>query len=279
MKAQQNRSDLGAALATRFSDGADLDVDIAGESASRLMPLAGRGSVRQFKDTPVSPDLLRLLSALALAAPTKSDLQQRDIVMVTDPALRASINLLIDDQSWIAEAPAMLVFCGNNRRQRQIHEMRGRPFANDHLDAFFNAAVDAGITLTAFVMAAETLGLGCCPVSALRNESEKVSHLLGLPDHVFPVAGLAVGWPTERAPISPRLPLGITFHENRFSEDGIEEAIAAYDPSRHYEAQRFVEEYGEDNGYGWSEDKARQYSKPERADFGAFIRSKGFRLD
>lgn len=279
MNVQQNRSDLGAALAARFSDAADLDVDIAGESESRLMPLAGRGSVRQFKDTPVLPDLLRLLSALALAAPTKSDLQQRDIVMVTDPALRGSLNLLIDDQSWIAEAPAMLVFCGNNRRQRQIHEMRGHPFANDHLDAFFNAAVDAGITLTAFVMAAETLGLGCCPVSALRNESEKVSHLLGLPDHVFPVAGLAVGWPAARAPISPRLPLGVTFHENRFSEDGIEEAIAAYDPSRHYEAQRFVEDYGEDAGYGWSEDKTRQYSKPERADFGAFIRSKGFRLD
>jgi len=31
--------------------------------------------------------------------------------------------------------------------------------------------------------------------------------------------------------------------------------------------------------YGWSEDKARQYSKPERADFGAFVRAKGFRLD
>ncbi len=31
--------------------------------------------------------------------------------------------------------------------------------------------------------------------------------------------------------------------------------------------------------YTWSEDKARQYSKPERANFGAFIRAKGFRLN
>lgn len=279
MKVQQNRSDLGAALAARFSDGGDLDVATVGEAADLLMPLAGRGSVRQFKDTPVSPDLLRLLSALALAAPTKSDLQQRDIVMVTDPALRASINLLIDDQSWIAEAPAMLVFCGNNRRQRQIHQMRGHPFANDHMDAFFNAAVDAGIALAVFVVAAEALGLGCCPVSALRNEAEKVSHLLGLPDHVFPVAGLAIGWPTKRAPISPRLPLGVTIHENHFSEDGIAETIAAYDPLRRYQTQRFADEYGEAPNYGWSEDKTRQYSKPERADFGAFIRSKGFCLD
>jgi nitroreductase/FMN reductase [NAD(P)H] len=31
--------------------------------------------------------------------------------------------------------------------------------------------------------------------------------------------------------------------------------------------------------YGWSEDKARQYAVPERADFGAYVRARGFRLD
>ena len=68
-------------------------------------------------------------------------------------------------------------------------------------------------------------------------------------------------------------------HENRFGEEGIEQAIADYDPSRRYRSQRFVEDYGEDPAYGWSEDKARQYSRPERAGFGAFVRRKGFNLD
>jgi nitroreductase/FMN reductase [NAD(P)H] len=36
---------------------------------------------------------------------------------------------------------------------------------------------------------------------------------------------------------------------------------------------------GEAPFYGWSQDKARQYSVSERADFGAFIRDKGFNLD
>lgn len=267
---------LAAALAARFSDGAEL---AAHQDSEALRRLAARGSVRYFKPEPVDPQLLRLLSALALAAPTKSDLQQRDIVIVSDPALRAAINALTADQPWTAGAPSLLVFCGNNRRQRQIHAMRRRPFANDHLDAFFNAAVDAGIALAAFVLAAESQGLGCCPISALRNDPEEVSRLLGLPDHVFPVAGLAVGWPAETPAISPRLPLAVTVHENRFSETGIEAAIAAYDPSRRYRTQRFVEDYGEDPAYGWSEDKARQYSKPERAGFGAFVRGKGFKLD
>lgn len=63
------------------------------------------------------------------------------------------------------DLPALLFFCGNNRRQRRIHELRNRPFANDHLDAFFNATVDAAIALSAFVLAAEAEGLGHVPLA------------------------------------------------------------------------------------------------------------------
>jgi nitroreductase/FMN reductase [NAD(P)H] len=135
---------LRAALAARFEDAATLrdlaDADAAPEAATTLAGIAGRGSARHFTTEAVSGDLLRLLCAVALSAPTKSDLQQRDIVIVTDPALRAALNELVADQPWTATAPVLLVFCGNNRRQRLIHGWRGHPFANDHLDAFFNAA-------------------------------------------------------------------------------------------------------------------------------------------
>ncbi|WP_420347828.1 nitroreductase family protein [Pelagibius sp.] len=279
MDRSQGLDALQSALAARFSDAESLRIDDPLTGLESLAKIASRGSVRHFKPEPVDPALLRLLAAVALSAPTKSDLQQRDLVVVTEKDLRAKLGRLIDDQAWTAGVPSLLVFCGNNRRQRQIHDWRGHAFANDHLDAFFNAAVDAGIALATFVVAAEALGLGTCPISALRNDAEQVSDLLGLPDHVFPVAGLAVGWPAEAAPISPRLPLSVTLHENRFDEDGVREAVTAYDPSRRYAAQRFVEDFGEDTAYGWSEDKTRQYAKPERTGFGAFIRGKGFRLD
>ena len=44
------------------------------------------------------------------------------------------------------------------------------------------------------------------------------------------------------------------------------------------ESQRFVERFGYSEPYGWSEDKARQYSVPERHNFGPFIRGHGFGL-
>ncbi len=273
-------SELRNALGFRFSDAPPVAGEFAG--LETLARLAGRGSQRHFTEAPVDADLLRLLAAVALAAPTKSDLQQRDIVCIADPALRRAINGLVAEQAWVEKAPALLVFCGNNRRQRLIHDWRGRRFVNDHLDAFFNAAVDAAIALGAFVSAAEAAGLGCCPVSAIRDRAQEVSDLLALPQHVFPLAGLAVGWPAAPATVSKRLPLSATVHVDRYDPGPLRETVAAYDRERAaaqpYESQRFTEEFGVADDYGWSEDKARQYARPERADFGAFVRRKGFDL-
>jgi nitroreductase/FMN reductase [NAD(P)H] len=249
--------------------------------------LAERGVVRWFKPEPVPYELLHRLCALALCSPTKSDLQQRDIVIVDDAALRQKIVGQLAEgprgQAWLKDVPALLIFCGNNRRQRLWHEWRGKPFANDHLDAFFNASVDAGIALSAFVLAAEAQGLGACPISVIRNRAAAVSDMLGLPSHVFPVAGLGVGWPAVAPKQSMRLPLDITVHRNGYREDDLRAAIDGYDRRREaaqpYREQRSVETFGKAEPYGWSEDKARQYAVPERADFGAYVRSRGFKLD
>jgi nitroreductase/FMN reductase [NAD(P)H] len=222
------------------------------------------------------------LFACALSAPSKSDLQQADIVHVADRAKIKAIADSIPDMPWIAHAPVFLVFCGNNRRLRQAGEWHGKPFANEHLDHFMNAAVDAAIVLATFIRAAEAAGLAACPISHVRNHPHELSRMLALPECVFPVAGLCVGYPAEAGRISARLPLEVTVHTDRYDESGIREKIDAYDRRRHalapYRRQRYGDRYPDAAFYGWSEDKARQYSVPERADFGAFIRSKGFSL-
>lgn len=276
---------LKAALAQRFGAEADtLAGDVAGDAPPAIWQgLAARGSVRDFRDPPPTLEELRMIAALALAAPTKSDLQQRDIILVHEPAQREALAALVAEQTWTACAPAFAVICANHRRQRLIHEMRGPAFANDHLDAFFNASVDGGIVLAAFVLAAEAYGFGVCPISAIRNRAGEASDLLGLPEHVFPVAALAVGRPAKTPEISLRLPLSATVHEGKFDDAVQREAIDAYDARRAaeqpYARQRRGAELGEVEPYTWSEDKARQYNMPERADFGAFIRAKGFKLD
>ena len=272
---------IADAVRYRFGE-APASVDAATPGLDSLLPLLNRRSQRRY-DTgrAVEPALVRLLCAAALSAPSKSDLQQRDIVVLEDAAQRRRVTALLNDD-WIDTAPCFLVFCGNNRRQRQLHEWHGHAFANDHLDAFFNAAVDAAIVLGTFVAAAEAVGLGCCPISVIRNHAAKVSDILGLPPHVFPVAGMTLGWPSEPGAVSLRLPLSLTVHRDRFDETAIRERIDAYDHRRAavqpFRRQRYEADYARVDFYGWSEDKARQYGRPERADFGAFVRAKGFDL-
>lgn len=266
-------------LARRFGeDFAPASVDLGVGPLSRI---AGRGSARAFSDKPVDPALLRLLLGVAFSSPTKSDLQQRDVVIVDDPELRFALHDIIRHR-WLDTTPVLLVVCGNNRRQRQLHEWRQKPFANDHLDAFFNASVDAAILLANLVVAAEAVGLGACPLSQIRNDAARASSLLGLPDHVFPVAALALGWPAEIQEVTPRLPLDLTVHHNKFDDANARALVEAYDRRRDeiqpYARQRDEAEHGRAEFYGWSEEKARHYSKSERGDFGRFVRDKGFDL-
>jgi nitroreductase/FMN reductase [NAD(P)H] len=272
---------LQDALAERFGERLPVDPSLAGLAA--LAGIASHRSYRRFRPQPLSPDLLRLLCACALSAPSKSDLQQGDIVIVNDRAAVRKIADAITDMPWIAAAPAFLVFVANGRRLPAISKLREKPFPNDHLDLFFNAAVDAALVLATFIHAAEAVGLGCCPISAIRDHAAMVSELLALPHKCVPVAGLCVGWPAEQRDITARLGLDATVHYDRFAEGDLARKIEAYDRRREaqrpFARQRQPERWGRAAVYGWSEDKARQYAEPLRTDFGAFVRKQGFRLD
>ena len=269
------------ALSARFGERFAVDETLPG--LDELARISSRRVRRRYAERDVPPDLLRLLCACALSAPSKSDLQQADILIVRESDRRGVIADLMPEMPWLREAPVFLVFLANGRRVPQISALRGKPFPNDHLDLFFNATVDAAIVLATFLRAAEAIGLGCCPISVIRDHARAVAELLALPEKVVPLAGMAVGWPAEEGALSPRLSLATTVHEERFAEGDLAAEIDAYDrrraATRPYRNQRAVKRFGAADFYGWSEDKARQYSVPQRADFGAFVRAQGFHLD
>jgi FMN reductase [NAD(P)H] len=268
-------------LAERFGEAFAVDPSLPG--LDELARIAGHRVHRRFLSRAVEPGLVRLLCACALSAPSKSDLQQADILVVRDKAKQRAITALIPDMPWIADAPVFLVFLADGSRLPQIAEWRNKPFPNDHLDLFFNAAVDSAIVLATFMRAAAAVGLGSCPISAIRDRPDVVSDLLELPARVVPVAGLCVGWPAEAGGVTPRLGLATTLHEDRYGTGDLAQQIDAYDQRREeqrpYRRQRDPERWGRAPVYGWSEDKARQYAEPLRANFGAFVRAKGFKLD
>jgi nitroreductase len=270
--------EIEALLQDRF--GEEVPVDPSWPGLERIAPIVKHRVIRRYSTHAVGEGLIRLICACALSAPSKSDLQQRDIVVVEDRATREAIAALIPDMPWVGLAPVFLVFLANGRRLPEIAGRHGKPFPNNHFDLVFNAATDAAIAMATAVTAAEALGLGACPISVIRDHAPRISDLLGLPDRVIPFAGLCLGWPADNGRLSPRLPLAITVHRDRFSDRDAAEGIAAYDRRREqvapYRAQRDPDIWGEASHYGWSEEKARHYAQPQRSGFGDYVRSRGF---
>ena len=189
------------------------------------------------------------------------------------------------EMDWIGTCPVFLLFCGDSRRIRKLGELRGHPFANDHLDAFLNGAVDTALTMQNFITAAQAAGLGCCPISVVRNHIVAIAEITALPEHVFPVAGMCLGHPSHDGFTSTRLPPETIVHEDQYDDSGLSEQIDAYDERRNRiytippEKYRMTDEHGIPDFYGWSEDKTRQVSVRERDDLAAYLRRHGFCLD
>ncbi|BBK43614.1 NADPH-dependent oxidoreductase [Allostella vacuolata] len=249
-----------------------------------LARILSRRTMRRLKPDPVPDGLLSLLLACAQSAPAKSDLQQYSILVVKDPARRAVIAGWLPAQPWVTEAPVFLVFLGDMRRARRMGELRGRPNANDNVDSFMNAAVDAALAMETFLLASEAAGLGCCCISMIRNRIDDAAALLGLPDGVFPIAGFCLGWPAAEGRVSMRLPPAAVVHVDRYDDSRLPELVEAYDRRRHARApvapasQRHADRYGVADYCPWSENAARQLSIPERAGFRDFLQRHGIAL-
>jgi FMN reductase [NAD(P)H] len=273
-------------LRARFGHEVDLGLDpgreVPGNSWLRQVLL--RRTHRRYSDRSVPEALVRLLLAAAFSASSKSDFQQASVIWLKDRVRRDRLAALFPDMPWIGTAPVFLAFLGDARRLEKIGERRGHEQSNGMLEGFFNATVDAALALQTCILVAETLGLGTCPISVLRNHITEVGDILELPDKVFPVAGLCLGYPSQTGFISMRLPLEATVHIDRYDESALVAAVDDYDrrrDARHSikDRQRAPERFGVAEFYGWSEDKARQATTPEGLGFAAWLKARGFTFD
>jgi len=265
-------------LTARF--GFDLDLGEEVPDNAWIKQVLLRRTQRRYNARTVPESVVRLILAAAFSASSKSDFQQASVIRIEDRARRDKLAALIPDMPWIGTAPVFLVFLGDARRLERIAK---HPVANGTLEGFFNATVDAALALQTCILAAETLGLGTCPISVLRNHINAVGHILALPDKVFPVAGLCLGYPAQPGFVSMRLPPDATVHHDRYDDSGSIAAVGAYDrrrDARHSikDRQKSPEVFGIAEFYGWSEDKARQAMTPEGAGFAAWLRARGFDL-
>lgn len=242
------------------------------------------GSVRAYKPDPVPVELVETLVAAGQRGSTSSNLQTYSVIAVMDEDRRARMAELCADQAFIRQAPVFLAWCADLSRLHRICQARGRELVADYVENFLVAAMDASIAMQTTALAAESMGLGMCFVGAIRNRPLDVVELLGLPPLVFPVSGMALGWPVKDPMIRPRLPTSVILHWERYESTAESPALAEYDAAMVatgiYDGRQVpvpgisteVEEYG------WQEHSSRRVSKPVRTHLREALNQRGFDL-
>ena len=250
-----------------------------------LKTIISRSSVRKFSDKPIPRELLTMLLTAAQSAPSKSNLQQYSILIMQDEAIKLKVSSLIGNTKWALSAPVFLLFLADIRRNINITNNKGYDHKNNNVDTFMNAVIDSALSMQSLICAAEASGLGVCPVSMIRNIIDEIKNICQLPKGVFPIAGLALGWPDEKAPISIRMPQDIIIHNDYYNEDNLSKKINDYDERVFKVApilekkQRHVDIYGVAKKGTWSENIARQLSFPERNNFKTWLKDNGINLE
>jgi len=240
-----------------------------------LRLLMAHRSIRKFTTRPIEPELLAEIVSSGQAAATSSFLQGATLIQVNDKANRKALAELAGNQRHVEACAEFLVFCADLRRAGNCCEVHNKSFSGEYTEHFMIATIDTALFAQNVVIAAESLGLGICYIGGLRNNPREVSDLLRLPQGVYPVFGLCLGYPDQDPQVKPRLPLSVVLKQDVYDDSADAEAIASYD-------QQVTEYYyartGGGHGTPWSLQVATLLSEKARPHMRAFLAEQGFSL-
>lgn len=171
----------------------------------KLKTIFARASVRQFLDKPIPDQVMDLLFKAALCAPTSSHIQAFSIVKVNQPTARQQIYEITGKQEWILSCPQFLIFCADLNKVCAFSGLSvDSPVVSQ--DAYLASLMDAALVGMTLSLAAEQLSIGNVMIGSIRNDVEAIAQLLQLPEGVFPLFGMCLGYYEFRKKPKPRLP-------------------------------------------------------------------------
>ena len=187
-----------------------------------------RRSIRRYQDKDVDNTLLTRLIKEAERTQTMGNLQLYSVVVTRSEELKAKLAPAHFNQPMVTGAPVVLTFCADYRRTTLWAEQRQATPGYDNPLSFVNAMTDALLFCQTFCNLAEEEGLGCCFLGTTVYQPQSIIDTLQLPELVFPVATITLGWPDENPPLSDRLPVSTIIHEETFHDYSVADIDKAY---------------------------------------------------
>ena len=232
-------------------------------------------SIRRFKNQALEEGVLEQILVAGQSASTSSFIQAVSVVRVTKLEIKEKFVSLSGGQNYIASAAEFLVFCADlNRNKLRASQIDNSCVDFSWTEPFIAASVDVALFAQNAVVAAESLGLGCCYIGGIRNKPEQVVELLNLPELVFPIFGLCIGAPDQDPLPKPRLPLSVILCENEYDSSNKKMAlIDEYDT--HVKQYYLIRSKGKLE-HTWSEQILTQSASQTRPFMKNFLNKQGF---
>jgi nitroreductase len=143
-----------------------------------------RRSIRSYKPKKISKKVLNRIFEAVRIAPSGSNRQPWQFIIVKDETVKQSLVPACGDQKWLAEVPIVVVACG------QIFGYNRGGYMQD-----YSMLVDLSIAMTHLILAARNEGLGTCWIGMFNNA--EVKNILGVPEGWNIVGVTPLGYPMD----------------------------------------------------------------------------------
>ena len=187
----------------------------------------------------------------------------------------SSILLCRDKDNHKFKAPLLFIFLLDLHRMELVMRKRGWELVSSDQAMLFFGIQDTSLMAQNLVIAAESLGLGTCYLGFIPFEAKRLKEKHDLPDRVFPVVGVAVGFPAEDPPCRPRYPRAFSFFEDtypRFTDEQVNKAMTVmddgYKKQGYYEKKKLMldlmdgrDETHDYSTYSWTEHISRKWGQ------------------
>lgn len=130
------------------------------------------------------------------------------------------------------KAPLYFIVCVDSHRMEVVMGYRDWEMVNNDLSLLLLGIQDAALMAENMVIAAESLGLGSCFLGGVPYRARAIKKKYDLPNRVFPLVGLAMGYAAENPPPRPRYPLNFALFEDTypdFDQSTVQEAMQVMD--------------------------------------------------
>ena len=172
-----------------------------------------RKSIRKYKSEQPSEEVLKIIVRAGQQAPFAMQL--------------GSVLLSRGVEKNVFGAPLQFTICVDIHRMEKVMDKRGWKREASDLYTLLFGMQDAAYMAQNMVAAAESLGLGSCFIGGAPFMAEKIKKKYELPDGVFPLVMLTMGYPAEEPPVRPRYPVEFHLFEDRYPEFTDEDVSAA----------------------------------------------------